>query len=103
MSEPSETADSGRGADGKFRPGNKIAVGNPHSKRIAQIRAALFRAVTPADVRLAVKKLVEQAKDGDRLALAELLDRTIGKAVPADLEERLNRLEQLLEQRTRQP
>jgi hypothetical protein len=52
--------------------------------------------VTPADILVAVKALMKQAREGDRLALAELLDRTIGKAVASDVEERLARLEEAI-------
>jgi hypothetical protein len=40
-------------------------------------------AVTPEDVEEITRKLVESAKQGDVVAIRELLDRTIGKPVAA--------------------
>ena len=97
MSEETPTdKQSTRDAVGRFLPGCAPGPGNPHARRVARIRAALFRAVTPADILVAVKALMKQAREGDRLALAELLDRTIGKAVASDVEERLARLEEAI-------
>jgi len=99
MSDPSPAEHSGRDAKGRFGLGNRIGLGNPHAKKIGQIRAALMNAIKAGDIRVAVKALVEQAKGGDRFALAELLDRTIGRAISMDIEERLTRLETLLAER----
>ena len=97
--EPSPTEDNGRDAKGRFGAGNKLAKGNPHNQRAQAIRAALFRAVKPADIREAVEALMKDAKAGDRLALAEILDRTIGTAVQSDLLERVERLEASIDRR----
>ena len=94
--QPSLNGSNGRGHNGRFLPGNPGGVGNPHAKKINQIRAALFSAIRPADIKLAVQKLVASAKAGDRHALAELLDRVLGKAIPADVEERVAELERLV-------
>jgi len=99
MSEPSPAEHSGRDAKGRFGVGNRLGVGNPHAKKIGQIRAALMNAVKAGDIRIAVKALVESAKGGDRFALAELLDRTIGRAIPMDIEDRLTRLEAMIAER----
>ncbi len=102
MSDPLDAGSdgqNGRRVNGQFAPGHRFAKGNPFARRGHAIRAALFKAVKPSDVRAAVEKLVEAARNGDRHALAELLDRTIGKAVPADLEERLSSLEAAAAQR----
>ena len=80
---PSPSGDNGRDKAGRFASGNRFSLGNPHAQRIAKLRAALIEAVTPADVRAVVKALVRKAKRGDVIAIRELLDRTIGKAVPA--------------------
>ena len=55
--------------------------------------AALVRAVTAADLRTIVKKLVELAKGGDVSAAKIIFDRSIGPPVDAAIEERLSRLE----------
>jgi hypothetical protein len=90
---------SGRTDGGRFAKGNKASVGNPFHKRAHAIRAALFKAVRPADIAEAVRALVEQAKAGDRQALAEILDRTIGRSIPADIEQRLTAIESALAER----
>ena len=43
---PSPTASNGRNGNGRFAPGNSIANGNPHAKRIGQLRSALIEAVS---------------------------------------------------------
>jgi hypothetical protein len=98
---PLTPASDGRAAGGRFAPGNKLGRGNPHAKRVNRIRAALMKAVKPEDIRLAAVEIVNQAKAGDLKAFAELLDRTIGRPVPADLEERLAALEQAMQEQRR--
>lgn len=87
---------NGRNANGRFGAGNKLAKGNPLNRKVQQYRAALLRAVSAKDMAEVVRKLVEQAKGGDRLAIAELLDRTIGRPVQADVLNRLEALEELI-------
>jgi hypothetical protein len=84
---------NGRTATGKFAPGNKAGRGNPLNQRVQQLRAALLRSVTPEDIAQAALMLVKQAKSGDRFAFAELLDRTLGRPVQADVLARLEALE----------
>ncbi len=100
MSEPLPTADNGRLPDGRFGTGNKAGKGNPLNRRAQQIRSALLRAVKPSDVKAAAERLLAMAKEGDRQAFAELLDRTIGRPAQGDLMERIEALEQLLSERT---
>jgi hypothetical protein len=85
-----------RGPGGKFAAGNKGGPGNPHAARVARLRTALLDAVTPADMKAIVAKLVEQAKAGNVPAAKEVLERTLGKPVEADLMERIESLEHLL-------
>lgn len=89
---------TGRAANGTFAPGNKAAKGNPYAKRVAELRAALFDAVTPADLKDVVTKLAEQAKAGDVASIKELLQRLLGPPESADLMERLDALEEKLTQ-----
>jgi hypothetical protein len=91
----------GRRSNGRFGPGNRCARGNPHAKRVARLRAALFRAADPAEMLIASRKLVEMAKAGDRFAYSEIMDRTIGRPVASDLEERISRLEELAKEERR--
>ena len=40
-----------RDASGKFAQGNPGGPGNPHAKRVGELRTALLDAVTPEDMR----------------------------------------------------
>src|SRR5580692_1537784 len=103
IGEPSPAGDNGRAPNGRFGPGNKAGKGNPLNKRTQQIRAALILAIKPSDIRKAVKMLIQQAVNGDRLALAELLDRTIGKPAMSDIEVRVAELERIAAERQARP
>ena len=94
---PSPTASNGNGRDGngRFAPGNRFANGNPHARRIGQLRSALLEAVTPDDVMAIARKMVEMAKAGDIQAAREVLLRVLGRPQEADLIERLERLEEV--------
>src|SRR4051794_12760335 len=74
---PSTTGANGRGGAGRFAPGNKLAKGNPHAKRVARLRAALLKAVSPADLREVIGALLTAAKGGDVPAARELLQRLL--------------------------
>lgn len=86
---------NGRDGLGRFATGNPGGPGNPHAKRVGELRSALMAAVRPGDVTAIVGKLVELAKAGDVRAIREVLDRTLGRPVEADLIERLEALESL--------
>ena len=80
---PSPTGDNGGGRDsatGRFGGGNTFGKGNPHNKKVGQLRSALLDAVTVKDLRAIVKKLVEQAKAGDLACARELFDRIYGRS-----------------------
>jgi len=66
-------------AKGKFAKGNKLGTGNPHAKKVADHRMAMMNAVTPADTKAVVKKLLEMALAGEGWAAKEYLDRFVGK------------------------
>ena len=93
---PSPTGANGRGEGGKFGPGNRYAKGNPFAKRVAKLRSALFKAVSPEDLTEVVKVLVTSAKAGDVPAIRELLQRLLGPPVELDLIERMEALEKQL-------
>jgi hypothetical protein len=93
MSEPLGPVSDGRDSRGRFGPGNKAAKGNPYAKRVAQLRAALLKSVSRDDVREIIRALVEKARGGDVAAAREVLDRCLGRPLPADVEERLAALE----------
>ena len=84
---------NGRDGQGRFAPGWKGGPGNPHAAQVARLRVEMLNAVTPDDMRAIVSRLVQLAKGGDVRAIKELLDRTLGRPVEADLIERLSALE----------
>jgi len=87
----------GRDERGYFTKGNKIAKGNPHAKKVAKLRAELLRAVSPEDIREVCEMLKKKAFQGDMVAIKELLDRVLGRAlVGLDLQERIDQLEKII-------
>lgn len=85
---------AGRDHKGRFTVGNQGGPGNPYTKRISELRSALLAEVKPDDLRAIVRMLVSAAKGGDVAAAREVLLRTLGKPVEADLLERLEALEE---------
>ena len=77
---PSPAEPSGRDKYGRFLVGNSCGTGNPHQKKVHQLRSALLRAISAKDMQAIIKALVEKAKAGDVQATHELLDRCLGKA-----------------------
>lgn len=78
MNAPSPNGDNGRGARGRFAVGNAGGPGNPHARRVGQIRAQLLAAVTDQDLDSIIRTLIDKAKTGEQWALKELLTRLIG-------------------------
>ena len=95
-SPPSPAGSNGRGPNGRFAPGNRAGRGNPHARRVARLRAALLRSVTPEDIVDVARALLAQAKEGDVAAAKELLQRLLGPPVELDLIERLEAMERRL-------
>jgi hypothetical protein len=93
MSEPSTHGNGGRGADGKFRPGNRLGQGNPLAGRAAKIRAILLKKLTPKRAATIAEMIIVKAEAGDLAYIRELLDRTIGKPTNAEVMERIEALE----------
>ena len=76
---PSQNGSNGRDSKGRFAPGNAGGPGNPRAvQREAWIKA-LTKAVTPEDIGKVVKVLVKAALAGEKWAIPELLNRTVGK------------------------
>jgi hypothetical protein len=75
-------APPGRDAKGRFAKGNLFGPGNPHARRVAQYRRALWNAVTDDDIAAIVRRQVEKAKEGDTAAAKLILAYTAGKPVP---------------------
>lgn len=97
--QPKEPFGNGRDARGRFTKGNPGGPGNPAAKRVAALRMALLEAVTEDDMRVIVRRLVKEAKAGNIQAAREVLLRTLGRPLEADLVERLDELEDILTQR----
>ncbi|MCL4195836.1 MAG: hypothetical protein KJZ87_29130 [Thermoguttaceae bacterium] len=93
------SGDGGSGRDcctGRFAPGNKLGRGSPLAGRAAKLRAALLASVSDDDIREIAAMLVQKAKEGDLPAIAQLLDRVLGKPTASDLMERVEKLEETL-------
>ena len=88
-----------RGPDGRFLPGNPGGPGNPLAAQVAKLRAALYDALAEGDIKDIVRALLGRAKQGDVAAAKLLLSYTLGKPLEADVLERIERLEALLEER----
>ena len=96
--QPSPNGSNGRDSGGRFVKGNGGGPGNPYARRVARLRSALFKAVTPEDIREVVTALLNSAKGGDVSAARELLQRLLGPPEAVDLMQRLDVLEQQLGQ-----
>lgn len=73
------TNGDGRGANGRFVKGWKGGPGNPRLKAIESLRIAVRDSVTVEDLRAVMRMLVTKAKEGDMIAIRELLDRAVGR------------------------
>ena len=83
---PIEPTRIGRDASGRFAPGNPGgpgAIAHERTKRARELRQALYAAVTSEDLAAIARALIDKAKSGDVAAARELLDRIIGRAIPA--------------------
>ncbi|MDD5728621.1 MAG: hypothetical protein PHV59_08665 [Victivallales bacterium] len=94
---PSTNGDNGgRDSAGRFTKGNPGGKGNPYAKQVAQLRAAMMKAVTKKDIQDIVKKLVTEAKTGNIRAIDLLLTRIFGTPVSVDVLEEINEMEQAI-------
>ena len=69
-------ANGDRAANGRFLPGCKPGPGNPLAQKANQLRAALSKAVTVADIRRIAKKMIDLAAAGDATAAKLVFDRS---------------------------
>ena len=95
---PSPNGTNGRGEGGRFSKGNHGGPGNPYAQCVARLRRALFDSIRPDDLAEVVGALLKSAKEGDVAAAKELLQRLLGPPESVDLIERLDALEQKLEE-----
>lgn len=76
--------------NGRFKPGNKAAVGNPHARRVAQLRAALMEGLTPVKWQGVIDALITAATAGDLAAIKLLVSYAIGQPLQAISPDRLD-------------
>ncbi len=81
-SPPAGAQTGGRRPDGRFAEGNPGGPGRLRAARAAW-QTALAECVTDDHLRAIITLLLEIAKAGEPWAIREVLDRTIGKAKPA--------------------
>ena len=93
---PSPAGPDGRDTAGRFKPGNQFGQGNPHARRVQELRTAMLDAISPEYLRDVVRVLVEEAKQGSVQAAKEVLDRSLGKADAIDLLQRIETLEEAI-------
>lgn len=83
---PSSTANTDeRDGAGRFKPGNKVAVGNAGPSKAGQYRKAFQEAVTLEDMKAVATKVLESAKKGDIQAARFIADYTLGKPQPVEV------------------
>ena len=78
MSKPSTNGTSGRKSNGQFAEGNKCGTGNPHARRVAQLRSKMLEAVG-AHLDEIVGSMIALARDGDVQATKLILSYSLGK------------------------
>ena len=69
-----------RGSNGRFLKGNPGGPGNPNAAKVVAHKRAVLDAVTPADIRRIMRKMVWRALRGDVRAAQLVLDYTVGPA-----------------------
>ena len=84
---------NGRDGRGRFATGWRGGPGNPYAAAVGAWRRALTATLTVDDMTAVYRALIDAAKRGEPWAVRELLDRTLGRPVEADLIERLESLE----------
>jgi len=70
---PSDTGANGRDHRGRFATGNTAGRGNPHARRMAQLRGAVHAAIGEEQVRQVFLSLFAMATRGHCVASAALL------------------------------
>ena len=76
---PAPAPAKGRDAQGRFAPGNKLAVGNPFARQVAALRSAFLKEVKAEDIAAIATALLAKAKEGDVAAAKLVLAYTVGK------------------------
>lgn len=79
--------------DGRFAKGNAGGPGNPNARRTAELRAAVFEAVSLDDLHAILRSMVQAAMAGDVAAAKLILDRMFGKQSLVNMMEEAERIE----------
>ena len=79
MSKPSANGENGRDASGRFAKGNAGGLGNPFARRVSQLRSLIVEELADDDLQAIVRRMVDDAKAGDKAAAKLLLSYAIGK------------------------
>ena len=74
---------NGRNGSGQFTTGNRHGKGNPLFGKVATLRSAVLKSVTPTTVKGLVKSLIDQAMAGDIAAAKLILPYMIGQPATA--------------------
>ncbi len=74
---------NGRNGSGQFATGNKYGKGNPLFGKVATLRSAALKSITPATVKGLIKSLIDQAMAGDIAAAKLILPYLIGQPATA--------------------
>jgi hypothetical protein len=77
---PDGDGSAGRDSQGRFAPGNRCSVGNPHHRRVAMLREAALATITPDDMRRIFSRWRDMAVEGDLAAGALLVKYVWGRA-----------------------
>ncbi len=96
MIKASTVMSTGRNENGRSALRLKLAEGKRDVRIVQRLRRALLEAVSAADLRGVVRRLVAEAKKGDVSAAKLLFDRLLGPALALDVEERIAALEERL-------
>jgi hypothetical protein len=73
---------NGRDQHGRFTLGCSPGPGNPFSRRSNEIRRLFYEALNQEAAEEIVCRLVEAGRRGEKWAIIEILNRTIGKPLP---------------------
>jgi hypothetical protein len=80
MIQPSANgANGGRDNRGRFAAGNRGGPGNPHSRRVGQLRSAILEAISSEDIAEIFVGLSTAAKAGDVAAAKLVLSYSVGE------------------------
>jgi len=77
-------ATGGRSTNGKFTKGNKFGRGNPHARKLAELRTAFISVIGEDQLKQLADYLLVRAMAGDMVAAKLLLSYTLGK--PGDVQ-----------------